>query len=118
MEKRTEFQNILLSVEKKNCDISDSERIYKGQQNMTLKGKPCLKWSEVGKLNSDEEHNFCRKPDRKKQEWCYFQGSKGRVEKGYCPVVSCVERKLSHAQLNKQTKSITHFIIRERLSNL
>ena len=100
MEKRTEFQNILLSVEKKNCDISDSERTYKGQQNMTLEGKPCLKWSKVGEKNSDEKHNFCRNTDGKTQEWCYFQGSKGKVEQGYCPVVTCGKRKLSQAQLN------------------
>ena len=101
-EQRTEYQNRLLSVEKKNCDISDSERIYKGQQNMTLEGKPCLKWSEVGEEISDEEHNFCRnsKEGRRTQEWCYFQGSKEKVEKGFCPVVTCGKINLSQSQLN------------------
>ena len=61
-EQRTEFQISLLLVEKKNWDISDSERIYQGHQNMTIEGKPFLKWSEVGEVNSDKEHNFCRNP--------------------------------------------------------
>eukprot|EP00928_Gymnodinium_smaydae_P044976 TRINITY_DN30021_c0_g2_i1.p1 TRINITY_DN30021_c0_g2~~TRINITY_DN30021_c0_g2_i1.p1 ORF type:complete len:555 (+),score=53.83 TRINITY_DN30021_c0_g2_i1:99-1763(+) len=65
----------------KSCDeaLSGSGNDYRGCQNATKNGFPCMKWTSQTphKHGSDlarnglGDHNFCRNPDGSKHIWCY-----------------------------------------------
>ena len=77
-------------MDKKDCEVYDDiGRFYKGNENVTMEGKPCLKWTEAGKFQSEGDHNYCRKTKMTdSQDWCYVAGKK-RHETGLCAVVTC-----------------------------
>ena len=76
-------------VEKRSCEIRDSQRFYVGNKSTEMmENRSCLTWSDVGipLYESVGDHNYCRNPEKRdKQDWCFVKGKK----KGFCAIETC-----------------------------
>jgi hypothetical protein len=74
-----------LTAKKNDCKVisenGEERRIYSGQRNITISGKPCLAWTNVDHEYGDyvgvEDNNYCRNPGGSEQrEWCFYTPTK------------------------------------------
>ena len=92
------------------CRLTEKGKEYIGTVNVTMNGKPCLRWDSTDvKLSYDqvgsgfdegmsfEEHflnqdpssheNFCRNPSKNDMPWCFFDD--GGLKWEYCWIPFC-----------------------------
>ena len=92
------FLKIILSANKSHCQTEKKDegyiRYYIGSENASEDGEPCLNWMNVSKAEDligvagVGDHNFCRKPEGKR-EFCYVSQTKTKP----CKVRSCGRNK-------------------------
>ncbi|GAB1602923.1 atrial natriuretic peptide-converting enzyme-like isoform X1, partial [Argonauta hians] len=68
---------------------------YRGFASETLRGTPCLSWSEnlkFNRLNKPNaglgDHNYCRNPDNDKRPWCWVAPAY-KNQFGFCKIDQC-----------------------------
>ncbi|CAI9722756.1 serine protease svh-1-like isoform X3 [Octopus vulgaris] len=68
---------------------------YRGSVSETVRGTPCLKWTENLKYNTINSpnaglgnHNHCRNPDKDKRPWCWVAPA-FKNQFGYCKIDHC-----------------------------
>jgi hypothetical protein len=82
------------------CALNKEEEDYKGTQDVTYSGMPCLPWSASKLPPSEIEHfpnntaltswNYCRDPSGdKKGTYCYTFTPDKNAEKNYCRLRKC-----------------------------
>ncbi|KAM9118173.1 phosphoinositide-3-kinase-interacting protein 1 isoform 1-T2 [Pangshura tecta] len=68
---------------------------YRGSQQITSSGAPCLNWLAVRRNHSStplavsEDHSSCRNPDGDAAPWCYVSGEAGIPERSRCDIAPC-----------------------------
>lgn len=68
---------------------------YRGSQQLTSSGAPCLNWLAVRRNHSaallavSEDHSSCRNPDGAAAPWCYVSGEAGIPERSPCDIAPC-----------------------------
>lgn len=82
------------------CALNKEEENYKGSQDVTSSGFPCLPWSSkvlpteisnyYDKNQTLFEWNYCRDPSKdKKGTFCYIFNPDKSIEKSYCQLRKC-----------------------------
>lgn len=92
-----------------NCQLSPTLETYNGGVSTTASGEECVTWNRVPTSPLDEEHNYCRNPDKDPTgPWCFYTARGNTPEKGYCDVGTPENPKCSDDYMPPTGSPTTH----------